>query len=1134
MAENYIDEAWIAIRASAKMLAKDLADIDSDVNKRLSKIGTASTAAGKALSIGLTAPILAFGAAALVAGQQFDDAMDLIRSQTGAMGEDLKNLETSFKNVWGTVPDDAQTIATAMAALSSRTGATGLALESMTTQALNLARLMKTDVATVVSSTTRLFGDWSIATENQAATLDFMFKVSQKTGISINALMQKVVQFGAPLRQMGFSLEESVTLMGKWEKEGVNAELVLGSLRIAMGQFARANIPMREGLDQTLNKIKELGPGAEATALSMKVFGARAGPDMAAAILEGRFQIDELLKTLRDSPESINAAYEATKGFKEQLGELRQSTLKALEPIGTQLLGALERLMPFLLKGAQHVADLATWFSKLSQPAQTTILIIAGGAALLGPTLIAFGSLITSVKTLTPLLPYLGKAFTLATGPIGIITTVAAGAAAALVYFKTKTADAALSSQVAGATQDSINLAFQRTGIVAKDAADALRINTEWNDKRTGKVKEGTVAQVANNAATGTGTGLSLEAAEAAKAHAEAVKTLTEKLSGQGAIKQAELYLEALKKTNGISSLTKDAQRELNGVVEAAIYVYEAMGQTAPKAMLDTWAATVHATDSIKLLTFNAEQLFGMLKTFKPTLQSTTTMFAGLIPAMMGDVSGGLTKGPSIFESLFEGGGDAAPRMSEAILGAIMGGGDVAKSAGASLGKLIGDNAGKMATKSLASAFTKTNILPTGQIVKSLGGLGKAFSGIAGTVVSGLATAGISLAISAGIAGIKKLVSIGKPSKEELAGREEFAKFEQRLHTTLTAQQKLEAGGENWKMTNIAVRDAYVAIGRSVADSEAAVVKLYEAQKHGPEAVKAAQAEIESVFAKQGEAWAFLDETVKKYGFTIEELGPAMQRQGLDVQAQMLYKEFSALTAAGIDTGVVIGKMSENIQGFVTASLKAGVEIPIAMKPMIEKTIEMGGLVDENGEKITSLEDSGITFAMTMTEGFMTIVKSVEELTTVIARGLGVALDSLPRYIPIDVEVNTRHTGDTGDYDTGPVDSDPLVPDFDTGSQGIQDFGMGTLARLHGREGVFTEPQLAGLMNAAAASGSGGGGTTISAPLTVSLTMDVTGVLDTNGLVQVVQRQVMPMIVQVIEDNVAGQRTRIIEALGVA
>ncbi|MBM4414898.1 MAG: hypothetical protein FJ035_01205 [Chloroflexi bacterium] len=275
---------------------------------------------------------IAGGFAALKLGETFDAAFDAIRVGTGATGEALNGLEADFKGVLRAVPTDAATAGTAIADLNKRLGLTGEPLQALSRQLINFSRITDTDLSQNIADSTRLFGDWSVATDRQSGTLDKVFRAAQSTGIGVNALMERVVQFGAPLRQMGFGLDESLAMLGKWEKEGVNSELVLGSLRIAMGNFARDNVPMREGLDQTIRKIQELGPGAAATSLAMDTFGARAGPDMAAAILEGRFAIDDYLVAIQGGSDTVNGAAEDTDDWREKLTVLKNQALVAMEP----------------------------------------------------------------------------------------------------------------------------------------------------------------------------------------------------------------------------------------------------------------------------------------------------------------------------------------------------------------------------------------------------------------------------------------------------------------------------------------------------------------------------------------------------------------------------------------------------------------------------------------------------------------------------------------------------------------------------------------------------------------------------------------------------------------------------------
>ena len=327
-----IGDAFVTIRPDASKFA---GETEGFFKANAAKFALVGAGIGAAIAGGFTA---------LKLGESFDAAFDTIRLGTGATGEALQGLQADFKGVFKSVPTDAETASTAIADLNTRLGLTGEPLQEMATQFINLSRITGTDLGSNIADLTRVFGDWSVASEDQAGVMDAVFRASQASGIGINQLAQKVVQFGAPLRQMGFGLDESIALLSKWEKEGVNGELVLGSLRIAMGKFARDNVPMREGLDQTIAQIQEMGPGAKATALAMEVFGARAGPDMAAAILEGRFAVDDYLAAISDGSDTINQAAADTDDWREQLTVLKNQALVGLEPLLSGVFNAVGAL----------------------------------------------------------------------------------------------------------------------------------------------------------------------------------------------------------------------------------------------------------------------------------------------------------------------------------------------------------------------------------------------------------------------------------------------------------------------------------------------------------------------------------------------------------------------------------------------------------------------------------------------------------------------------------------------------------------------------------------------------------------------------------------------------------------------
>jgi hypothetical protein len=154
--------------------------------------------------------------------------------------------------------------------------------------------------------------------------------------------------------------------------------------------------------------------------------------------------------------------------------------------------------------------------------------------------------------------------------------------------------------------------------------------------------------------------------------------------------------------------------------------------------------------------------------------------------------------------------------------------------------------------------------------------------------------------------------------------------------------------------------------------------------------------ELHDLFEFQTAAMNTLDETVKKYNLTVEEMGPAFQRQELDKKAIELFQDYEVLTKAGADHVIVLGKMADAVNQYVQDAVKMGVEVPSAMRPMLDSMVQQGTLTDAAGKKILNLEDAGISFALTMSEGFKSLIDEVKKLTDAISIGLGLAIKNVP------------------------------------------------------------------------------------------------------------------------------------------
>lgn len=94
----------------------------------------------------------------------------------------------------------------------------------------------------------------------------------------------------------------------------------------------------------------------------------------------------------------------------------------------------------------------------------------------------------------------------------------------------------------------------------------------------------------------------------------------------------------------------------------------------------------------------------------------------------------------------------------------------------------------------------------------------------------------------------------GGPSEKELKGREAGKQFQDQMRSALTEMQKAEAGTEGWRAVVVSMRDAYFALGTDAATAarmaNAAMERLWAAERQGPEAVKRVTDELNATLEK--------------------------------------------------------------------------------------------------------------------------------------------------------------------------------------------------------------------------------------------------------------------------------------------
>ncbi|MFS0950887.1 phage tail tape measure protein [Enterococcus thailandicus] len=376
---------------------KEQGDVSVKTAEKLQKIeeaGEKVKGVGEKMSVGLTAPIVAAGAAGLAAFSEVDEALDTIITKTGATGEQADRLSESFENVGANTHLELQTVGEAIGEVNTQFGFMDKKLEDSTNYLLQYAEINETDVSQSAISARQAIEAYGLSYDDLNSVLDATTKTAQNTGQSVDDLMQKAIDGAPQIKQLGLSFGEGVTLMGQFEQAGVDSGAALSSLSKATVAYAKDGKSLSTGLGELQDKIKNASSETEAINAAAEIFGTKGGPRMADAIRRGALNLEDLAKTASESNGTVGETFEATLDPIDQADQAMNNAKLAMAKVGEAVQVSL---LPFFEQATSMLQSFSGWWSSLDQGTQSWIITIAGIVAAVGPALVVLGSLMGSV-----------------------------------------------------------------------------------------------------------------------------------------------------------------------------------------------------------------------------------------------------------------------------------------------------------------------------------------------------------------------------------------------------------------------------------------------------------------------------------------------------------------------------------------------------------------------------------------------------------------------------------------------------------------------------------------------------------------------------------------------------------------
>lgn len=374
--------------------------------------------------------LVEFGKSALEAFRTVDEGMDTIVTKTGASGKALEEMQGIASNIATTIPTDFDKAGAAVGEVNTQFGLMGDALKTTSEDMIKFSEINDTDVTNATVMSKQAMEAYGLSVKDLSTILDSTTYVAQTTGVSVDDLMKKATDGAPQIKMLGLSFDEAVSLIGQFEQNGIDSAAALAGMTKAAGAYTKKGKTLKEGLVETIDKIKNSTSETEAMSTAMEIFGAKKAPQMIDAIKRGTFSFDQFAGTAENASGVVRQTFEATLDPIDKFKTAQNSVTLAMSEIGAAI---AETLAPAMEVLAQLVKSVAEWFAGLPGPIKSFLVILGGVvtiAGILAPIFLTLSAAATALGVT------IGGLITAALPIIGIIAAIAAGIAAVVAVIK--------------------------------------------------------------------------------------------------------------------------------------------------------------------------------------------------------------------------------------------------------------------------------------------------------------------------------------------------------------------------------------------------------------------------------------------------------------------------------------------------------------------------------------------------------------------------------------------------------------------------------------------------------------------------------------------------------------------------
>jgi len=429
MVDSKVAEGFVELTLDTATLTRGLGQAQKSFTSSLRNIQRGADRAGKALSIALTAPLLAAGIASGKVAGTFELNMAKIVGLVGVAADEVDSLGKSVLELAPQVGKGPVELAQALFTITSAGARGQKALDLLTASAkAATAGLGQTeDVAKATASAMQAFAKDNLTAAQTISTLVNIVKKGNLEGSELANTFSRVTPFAAAL---GIALNEAGAAMAVISLTAPNAAVAATQLEALFRGLLRSTPILEEALKKLGLSFQDVQDklqqdGLLVTLRTLQTEANRTGTRLSelfqdSSALAGAMGIlnidagivDDTFKALAETTENdLDKAFRSvadTGAFKFTQAMVSMQT--AATQLGQVILPILA---PVITKIAAAVITAGNAFANLAPEMQETILTGLALAAALGPALIIFGLMLGAIASVVTALKVVATGFIL-------------------------------------------------------------------------------------------------------------------------------------------------------------------------------------------------------------------------------------------------------------------------------------------------------------------------------------------------------------------------------------------------------------------------------------------------------------------------------------------------------------------------------------------------------------------------------------------------------------------------------------------------------------------------------------------------------------------------------------------------